>query len=109
MNNQLLGTRYYDIGKVMKCFFRILCLLWTILGFGCANTSIDWQPLENMSVSNDKVSLSSALNIALASYVRGCVVKGQELGAKKGTQYDDCLKKGKGHIKENVLTILNQK
>jgi len=61
-------------------------------------------PIEHKKYNGDLVSVHASINIALQSYVAGCVQNKIILK----TIYDQCVKKGRKHIEDNVIFILDQ-
>ena len=55
---------------------------------------------------DDTISLSSTLDLARASYLRGCMEEMKVTG--QNPNFDYCLNKAKAYVKDDVIFILNQ-
>ena len=82
--------------------------LSSTLGFGCAHSpkpSLS-EEIRVRKYAGDLVSVESALELARASYVLGCVEAKHAGGLAPGGR--ECMTDAEAHVRENVLFILDQ-
>jgi len=75
-----------------------------IFSFGCASTNkLD---LGSKPYLKDQVSVSTAIRLAHAAYMRGCTQKAKELG--ESGFYDKCQKLANAYIQSDIISIMDQ-
>jgi|GEM_PF-2352556 hypothetical protein len=57
--------------------------------------------------ANDPVSVATAVDLARAAYLKGCVDARIEL-EKRNHSYFKCLEASKGHVQDHIIDILEQ-
>ncbi len=92
----------------MKKFIYFITIFQAliILG-GCSTMGLEVdEKLTFIKNKDDLISVSSAVDLARASYIRACILQMKECGLKPS--FDQCLIKARSFINEDVIFILNQ-
>lgn len=66
----------------------------------CSTSSLKY-PIKAKKYKEDLVKVQTAVNLAMFSYVKGCVDQSKD--------FKKCRDKAKNHVKENIIFILDQK
>ena len=75
-------------------------LLIFFLLISCSSAKPPNYSLDGKYYKNDLVSVQTAVNLATASYIKGCV-------AQKKT-FHDCQEEAKSYVKDNIISIMDQ-
>lgn len=75
-----------------------------LFAFSCASTQK--LELKNKPYLKDQVSVSTAIRLAHAAYMRGCTQKAKELG--ESGFYDKCIKQANAYIQSDIISIMDQ-
>lgn len=80
-------------------------LILLILVSSCAHRSHQ-NPIQVEKDKYEKVSVQTALDLAFTSYLKSCSLLSKEFG--RDNYFDDCKKRAKQHVKNDILFILEQ-
>ena len=81
-------------------------LTFSLFLLSCSTTDVRYS-LEGKVYQDDLVSVQTAVDLAFAAYLKGCVERSHELGQER--VYTLCRDRAKKHVREDIEAILNQK
>ena len=91
------------------CNFKIIFPMFFVIAalVSCSHTQKkDSTKLEYIKYESDQVSVMTALNLAQAAYLRGCIEQLHE--QKEKLVFNLCLEKAKKFVTDDVIFILDQ-
>ena len=83
-----------------------IILVFLFLCFQSCSTTLEY-PIESKKYKNDQVTVQSALNLAMSSYLKGCM-DGHKIFEKKYDSFAKCKDKAIKHTTDNIVFILDQ-
>ena len=89
---------------LFKKISRFLILIFFTISCSSNKIYLDYK-IKSKKYANETVSIQSALNLALQSYIRGCI---QQKESTRKDIYIGCVKKAKEFIHNEVIFILDQ-
>lgn len=85
---------------------KIVTIALLVLMCASCTTPGPTYPIREKKYVGELVSVQSAVNMALAAYLRGCVESGK--GTGRDRLFDDCAERARKYVRDDIVFILDQ-